>query len=105
MHDIRPIRADPAAFDRALARRGLPPSAEAIIADDSERRAALTEVQEAQADNPGQWQTWWWVCIAGQALFLPFVFVMTGRWSPRKAREDELAHEEKVQRELAALGR
>ena len=53
--------------------------------------------QEAQEDNPGQWQTWWWVCIAGQVLFLPFTFVMTGRWSPKKAREDEQAHEEKVQ--------
>ena len=53
--------------------------------------------------TPGQWQTWWWVCIAGQILFLPFIFVMAGRWSPRKAREDERAHEEMVQRELAAL--
>jgi hypothetical protein len=63
------------------------------------------DVQKAQEDNPDQWQTWWWVCIAGQLLFLPFVFVLTGRWSPRKAREDERAHEELVQRELAALGR
>jgi MFS family permease len=61
------------------------------------------KVQQAQKDNPGQWQTWWWVCIAGQIVFLPFVFVMAGRWSPRKAREDEQAHEEMVQRELAAL--
>ncbi len=62
------------------------------------------EVAQAQKDNPGQWQTWWWVCIAGQVIFLPFTFVMAGRWSPRKAKEDERIHEEKVQRELAALG-
>ncbi|WP_448628148.1 MFS transporter [Geodermatophilus sp. URMC 64] len=62
-------------------------------------------VAEAAEEIPGQWQTWWWVCIAGQILFLPFVFVMAGRWSPRKAREDERVHEEMVQRELAALGR
>nr|WP_246325094.1 MFS transporter [Petropleomorpha daqingensis] len=62
------------------------------------------KVQQAQKDNPGQWQTWWWVCVAGQIVFLPFVFVMSGRWSPRKAREDEREHEEMVQRELAALG-
>jgi len=61
------------------------------------------KVQQAQADNPGQWQTWWWVCVAGQIVFLPFVFVMSGRWSPRKAKEDEQAHEEMVARELAAL--
>ena len=48
MHDLRLIRADPAAFDRALARRGLPPAAEEIIAEDAERRAALTALQDAQ---------------------------------------------------------
>jgi seryl-tRNA synthetase len=49
MHDIRSIRADGAAFDAAMARRGLPPVAEAIVALDSERRAALTDQQERQA--------------------------------------------------------
>lgn len=63
------------------------------------------EVAEAAEENPHQWQRWWWVCIAGQALFLPFVFVMAGRWSPRTAKEDELEHERRVQQELAALGR
>jgi ACS family D-galactonate transporter-like MFS transporter len=62
------------------------------------------KVQQAAADSPHQWQTWWWVCVAGQIVFLPFVFIMAGRWSPRRAREDEQAHEEMVQRELAALG-
>ena len=33
----------------------------------------------------------------------PFVFLLTGRWSPRKAREDAEAHEAEVQRQLAAL--
>jgi len=32
-----------------------------------------------------------------------FVFLMTGRWSPAKAREDALEHERKVQAELRAL--
>jgi len=63
------------------------------------------QVQKAAVDGPHQWQTWWWVCVAGQVLFLPFVFVMAGRWNPRKAREDERAHEEMVERELAALER
>jgi MFS family permease len=66
-------------------------------------QANAADVQKAAEDNAHQWQTWWWVCIAGQVLFLPFVFVMAGRWSPRRAREDERAHEEMVQRELAAL--
>jgi len=77
----------------------------AIPADDLEYLSANgAEVEQAQEDNRTQWQHWWWVCIAGQVLFLPFTFVLAGRWSPRKAREDEREHEEKVQRELAALG-
>ncbi|GII30426.1 MFS transporter [Planotetraspora mira] len=61
------------------------------------------EVQKASLEGPGQWQTWWWVCLAGQIIFLPFIFVMTGRWSPRRAREDAEEHERAVARELAAL--
>jgi seryl-tRNA synthetase len=49
MHDIRAIRADPAAFDAALARRFLPPASPEILVLDSERRTALTALQEKQA--------------------------------------------------------
>jgi len=49
MHDIRAIRADPAGFDAALARRVLPPASPEILALDTERRAALTSLQEQQA--------------------------------------------------------
>jgi seryl-tRNA synthetase len=49
MHDIRAIRADPAAFDAAMVRRGLPPASPEIIALDTERRAVLTALQEKQA--------------------------------------------------------
>jgi ACS family D-galactonate transporter-like MFS transporter len=65
--------------------------------------ANAANVSKAQKDNPGQWQTWWWICFAGQLVFIPFVFLMTGRWSPRRAREDEAAHERLVERELARL--
>ncbi len=64
-----------------------------------------TKVQKAAKDNPKQWQSWWWVCFAAQLVFLPFIFVMAGRWSPRKAREDELEHERLVEREMAELER
>jgi MFS family permease len=67
--------------------------------------ANAAKVQQAQKDNPGQWQTWWWICFAGQVMLLPAALLLTGRWSPRKAREDEAAHEALVQRELAALQR
>ena len=65
--------------------------------------ANAAKVQQAQKDNPGQWRTWWWICFAGQLCLVPAAFLLTGRWSPRKAREDEAAHEAMVQRELAAL--
>lgn len=48
MHDIRLIRENPEAFDAGLARRGVEPSAQAILALDSQRRAVATRMQEAQ---------------------------------------------------------
>lgn len=49
MHDIRTIRDSVAFFDAAIARRGLPPAAAAILAQDTERRTAQTALQEIQA--------------------------------------------------------
>ncbi|MCK9925063.1 MFS transporter [Frankia sp. AgPm24] len=62
-----------------------------------------TSVARAQRDGPRQWQRWWWICIGGQLVFLPSVALLSGRWSPRRARADERAHAERVARELAAL--
>jgi MFS family permease len=61
------------------------------------------DVASASTNAPGQWKDWWWVCVGGQILFLPFILLMAGRWSPRKAREDAEEHNRLVQRELAAL--
>src|SRR3984893_7662757 len=49
MHDIKWIRDNPAAFDRALARRGLPPQAGSLIEIDERRRAAIGKAETAQA--------------------------------------------------------
>ncbi|NLR38738.1 serine--tRNA ligase [Novosphingobium sp. ERW19] len=49
MHDIRLIRENPATFDAALARRGVEPAAEAILALDARRREIATRMQEVQA--------------------------------------------------------
>jgi seryl-tRNA synthetase len=51
MHDIRTIRADPAGFDAALARRGLAPVSSDILAFDTQRRALLSQIQQRQADK------------------------------------------------------
>ena len=49
MHDIRTVRADPAGFDAAMARRGLTAVSDRLLAWDTERRAALTVLQDKQA--------------------------------------------------------
>ncbi|WP_425087304.1 serine--tRNA ligase [Stappia sp.] len=48
MFDIKWIRDNAAAFDAAMARRGLPPQAGALIALDDERRAHVASLQDAQ---------------------------------------------------------
>jgi len=57
----------------------------------------------AQASSPNQWKRWWWVCAAGQMIFLLLVFTMRGRWSPRAAKRDFEEHERVVAEELARL--
>src|SRR5579862_2210808 len=49
MHDIRFIRENPEVFDRGLARRGLEPQAQRLIALDEARRAAIQKAEAAQA--------------------------------------------------------
>src|SRR5882757_4032461 len=48
MHDIALIRSDPAGFDAALARRGLPAISPQILALDAKRRTVQTELQGMQ---------------------------------------------------------
>jgi seryl-tRNA synthetase len=49
MHDIRWIRDNAEAFDRALARRSLPAQAKDLLALDERRRAAILKSEQAQA--------------------------------------------------------
>ncbi|UPH70578.1 serine--tRNA ligase [Abyssibius alkaniclasticus] len=49
MHDIRMIRDNPAAFDAALARRGVAPVSSEILAADDARRTAIGAAEAAQA--------------------------------------------------------
>jgi seryl-tRNA synthetase len=49
MHDIRTLRDNAAQFDAAMARRGLAPVSAPLLAQDAERRAAQTALQELQA--------------------------------------------------------
>jgi seryl-tRNA synthetase len=48
MHDIKEVRAEPGAFDRALERRGLSPQSAAILSLDHAWRAAVQSKQDAE---------------------------------------------------------
>ena len=49
MHDIKAIRDNPEAFDRGLARRGLPPMAAGLLKIDAEKRDHVQKLQDSQA--------------------------------------------------------
>ena len=87
----------------AVAQQRLIALSKVPAADQAFLAAHGKDVITASAVAPGQWKDWWWVCVGGMVLFIPFIFVMTGRWSPRRARQDAEEHQRKVQDELAAL--
>ena len=60
-------------------------------------------VVQAQKVTANQWKHWWWVCIGGEILFIPLIFVMAGRWSPARAKRDVEEYEAKVDAEMARL--
>jgi MFS family permease len=93
----------PAANLALLAQYGPGLTDQKVVAQLQYLQANAPGVQQAAKDSPKQWQNWWWICLAGQIVFFPFIWLLTGRWSPRKAREDAKAHEEAVNRELAAM--
>ena len=62
-----------------------------------------TKVQKAAHDGPGQWRDWWWICVGGQVLFLPFVFLMAGRWSPSRPVRTPTSTRPRWTARLAAL--
>ncbi len=63
-----------------------------------------TDVAAAAKQTPSQWQHWWWVCVGGEVVFLPLVLLMTGRWRPKRAKQDAQEHERRVREEMAKLG-
>jgi MFS family permease len=62
-----------------------------------------TAVTRAAARTGNQWKHWYWVAFGGVVFFLLAIPLLKGRWSPRKAKADEDAHEAMVQAELAKL--
>lgn len=62
-----------------------------------------TQVVNAAKHNAGKWKDWYWICFGGMIFFLFTVPLVRGRWSPKRARADEDAHEAMVQAELAKI--
>jgi MFS family permease len=86
-----------AATARLLSVSKVPQADQVFLA---EHGAAVSNASNAAA---GQWKDWWWVCVGGMVVFLPFVLVMAGRWSPRRARQDAAEHDRQIEQELADL--
>ncbi len=61
------------------------------------------QVLDARAAAPRQWQRWWLVCVVGELLFLPTIFLLVGRWRRSTARRDQEAHDRWVTEEFEEL--
>jgi MFS family permease len=92
-------------IDAATATQRLVQASTVPKADLAFLQAHGTEVEQASRSTPHQWQSWWWICIGGQVVFIPLIFVMRGRWSPKRAKEDLAEHERRVEAELAELAK
>ena len=67
-------------------------------------RAHGQSVVDARQQSPGQWRTWWWVCVGGQLAFLPTIFLLKGRWRRSSALRDAAEREDLVTKAMAELG-
>ena len=65
--------------------------------------ALLTQVQTASKNSPKQWRNYYWIAVGGEIVFIPLIFLLTGAWSPKRARREEEEHEQMVAAELAKL--
>ncbi|MGH9092319.1 MAG: MFS transporter [Acidimicrobiales bacterium] len=69
----------------------------------SAHEAAFEALTQGVRRSPTQWQHWFWVDLGGMVLFIPTIWLVRGRWSPRRARRDEEEHERAVAAELEQL--
>jgi ACS family D-galactonate transporter-like MFS transporter len=74
-------------------------------ADAAYLQANATDVQNAAKHSPKQWRTYFWIGVGGELVFIPLIWLLTGFWSPRKARKAQQEHEAALATELAALVR
>ncbi len=63
----------------------------------------LNEASTASKDSPKQWRNYYWIAVGGEIVFIPLIFLLTGAWSPKRAKREEEEHEAMVAAELARL--
>lgn len=99
MHDIRFIRENPEAFDAGLAKRGLEPRSAELLALDERRRAAITLVQQLQAERKEVSQRYGQLKAQGQGIPTDLEVRMQGLKQNIPQGEEEA---DKLQTELDA---
>lgn len=87
----------PEALQRLLAVKQIP------VAERAYLQAHGQQVLDARKAAPREWQRWWWVCVAGEILFLPTILLLAGRWRPSSARRDTAERAAVVDAELAQM--
>ena len=60
-------------------------------------------VQHASTVAPKEWQRWWWACFGCELLFVPTIWLLRGRWNPKKAKRDAEDHEAMIRSEMLEL--
>jgi MFS family permease len=85
------------AIQHLLALKALPASDRAFLS------AHGRQVLAAKQQSPKQWEHWWLICMVGQLLFIPTIFLLVGRWRPSVARRDLEEHERLVEEERKQL--
>ena len=96
IHAARGVPFATAAADLVAASK-IPPADRAFLASHGR------QVLAARAAAPRQWQRWWLICVAGEILFLPTIFLLVGRWRRSSARRDREAHDRWVAEEFEEL--
>ncbi|PXY23391.1 MFS transporter [Prauserella coralliicola] len=88
---------------RELISKGLANNEQQAAADLAYFADHKEDVVRAGTEGPRQWARWWWICLALQVVFIPFVFLMSGRWRPSTARRDAELHEQRMAAERERL--
>jgi len=75
-----------------------------LSAATKDKSTGVPQLQAASKNAPHEWRVWYWICFGCTIFFLLTVPRMRGRWSTKKAKADEEAHEAMIQAEMAKLG-